>query len=44
MRAAWNEPLVWPAALIALVLAISVIPAILTFRRRERATAAPAKA
>ena len=44
MRAAWNEPLVWPALLIALLLAISVIPAILTFRRRERATAAPAKA
>jgi oligopeptide transport system substrate-binding protein len=44
MRAAWNKPLVWPAVLIALVLAISVIPAILTFRHRERATAAPAKA
>ncbi|MGQ0752619.1 MAG: ABC transporter substrate-binding protein [Betaproteobacteria bacterium] len=44
MRVAWNAPLVWPAALIALVLAISVIPAILTFRRRERATAAPEKA
>ncbi|MGQ0524183.1 MAG: ABC transporter substrate-binding protein [Betaproteobacteria bacterium] len=44
MRRAWNEPVVWPVALILLVLALSVVPAILTFRRRERATAAPARA
>jgi len=44
MRHAWNQPAVWPAALILLALALSVVPAIVTFRRRERATAAPAKA
>ncbi|HET9663865.1 MAG TPA: ABC transporter substrate-binding protein [Burkholderiales bacterium] len=43
MRQAWNEPVVWPVALILLVLALSVVPAILTFRRRERATASPAR-
>jgi hypothetical protein len=43
MRRAWNEPVVWPMALILLVLGLSVVPAIVTFRRRERATAAPAR-
>jgi ABC-type transport system substrate-binding protein len=43
MRYAWNQPVVWPAGLIVLALAVSVVPAIVTFRRRERATAAPAK-
>jgi ABC-type transport system substrate-binding protein len=44
MRQTWNQPAVWPVALILLALALSVVPAIVTFRRRERATAAPAKA
>jgi peptide/nickel transport system substrate-binding protein len=44
MRRAWNEPRIWPVVLIALVLLASIIPAVLTFRRRERATAAPAEA
>jgi hypothetical protein len=41
MRHAWNRPVVWPLGLVLLVLALSVVPAIVTFRRRERATAAP---
>jgi oligopeptide transport system substrate-binding protein len=44
MRRAWNEPRIWPIVLIALVLLASIVPAVLTFRRRERATAAPAQA
>ena len=44
MRRAWNEPRIGPVVLIALVLLASIIPAVLTFRRRERATAAPAEA
>jgi oligopeptide transport system substrate-binding protein len=43
MRHAWNQPLIWPVGLILLALALSVVPAIVTFRRRERATAAPAR-
>jgi oligopeptide transport system substrate-binding protein len=43
MRRAWNDPVVWPVGLILLVLALSVVPAVVTFRRRERATAAPAR-
>jgi oligopeptide transport system substrate-binding protein len=37
MRARWNSPVLWPvlAALAALVLAL--IPAVLSYRRRERA-------
>ena len=41
MRRAWNRPVVWPLALLLLAMALSVVPAIVTFRRRERATAAP---
>lgn len=38
-RREWNRPVVWPLLLALAVLTVSVIPAILTFRRRERATA-----
>ena len=41
MRRVWNEPVVWPVGLILLLVALSIVPAILTFRRRERATAVP---
>jgi oligopeptide transport system substrate-binding protein len=41
-RREWNQPVLWPAALILLALAISVIPAIRTYRRRERMAARPA--
>ncbi len=38
-RAAWNQPVLWPLALIALLVAVLVIPAIAAYRRRERGTA-----
>jgi ABC-type transport system substrate-binding protein len=44
LRREWNQPVIWPVALIALLIALSLLPAIVTFRRRERATAAPARA
>ncbi|MDH5535157.1 MAG: ABC transporter substrate-binding protein [Betaproteobacteria bacterium] len=43
-RREWNEPVVWPAVLLLALLGVSIVPAILTFRRRERATAALGKA
>ena len=43
-RREWNEPIVWPAVLLLALLGVSIVPAILTFRRRERATAALGKA
>jgi len=39
MRREWNQPVVWPVALILLALAASMVPAIVVFRRRERRTA-----
>lgn len=39
MRRKWNEPVVWPALLVILVLIASVLPAIAVYRRRERRTA-----
>jgi oligopeptide transport system substrate-binding protein len=36
MRRQWNQPVLWPAALFALALAASVLPAIAAYRRRER--------
>jgi oligopeptide transport system substrate-binding protein len=38
-RREWNRPVVWPLLLALAVFVASVIPAVLTFRRRERATA-----
>ena len=40
-RAEWNEPVLWPLALVALLLAALVAPALIHWRRRETATAAP---
>jgi ABC-type transport system substrate-binding protein len=39
MRREWNRPVVWPAVLILTVLVLSMVPAVLAFRRRERRTA-----
>ena len=39
LRAEWNSPIVWPLALVALVGALAVAPAIIHYRRRERAGA-----
>ena len=44
LRREWNEPDILPIVLIAALLALSILPAIVTFRRRERATAAPTSA
>src|SRR5574340_212943 len=38
-RREWNRPVVWPAILTLLVLAASIVPAIVAFRRSERRTA-----
>ncbi|MBI4193768.1 MAG: ABC transporter substrate-binding protein [Betaproteobacteria bacterium] len=38
-RREWNQPVLWPVVLILAALALSVVPAVVTFRRRERATA-----
>ena len=43
MRLAWNEPVVWPVAVLAAALGISLVPAVRTYRRRERQTAAPTR-
>ena len=38
-RAAWNAPVLWPLALIALLIAALVVPAVVAYRRRERGVA-----
>lgn len=38
-RAEWNEPVVWPIALILAVLAAGFVPAVNAFRRHESSTA-----
>jgi oligopeptide transport system substrate-binding protein len=39
MQREWNKPVVWPAFLVLGALAVSVVPAVRTYRRRERETA-----
>jgi hypothetical protein len=39
MRRAWNQPVVWPALLILVLLAVSAIPAVRSYRRREQMAA-----
>ncbi|WP_418648914.1 ABC transporter substrate-binding protein [Thauera butanivorans] len=43
-RAEWNEPVLWPLVLVALLLLAMVSPAVLHWRRREVATAVPDEA
>jgi len=38
-RRVWNGPVVWPLAVIAGALLVSLVPAVLVFRRRERSAA-----
>ncbi|MCK0508244.1 ABC transporter substrate-binding protein [Aromatoleum anaerobium] len=38
LRAQWNQPVVWPLGLVALLFVVIVAPAFLHYRRRERAT------
>jgi len=42
LRAAWNRPVLWPLALIVAVLVIFSLPALVSYRRRERMAARPA--
>jgi ABC-type transport system substrate-binding protein len=42
MRREWNRPVLWPLAAALALLAASVIPAFVLYRRRERAAARPA--
>jgi ABC-type transport system substrate-binding protein len=43
MRAQWNRPNVWPALLILALILGSGVPALVTYRRRERMAARPAR-
>ena len=36
-RREWNQPVLWPVILLGVVLLLSVIPAVITYRRRQRA-------
>ncbi|MDH3636960.1 MAG: ABC transporter substrate-binding protein [Gammaproteobacteria bacterium] len=38
-RVDWNQPVLWPVGVVGGVLMISIIPAIVSFRRREQRTA-----
>jgi oligopeptide transport system substrate-binding protein len=40
----WNQPVVWPAVTVLAVVGLSLVPAVRTYRRRERQTAGPDKA
>jgi ABC-type transport system substrate-binding protein len=42
LRRAWNQPIVWPALLILALLVLGSIPAVMSYRRRERMAAKPA--
>jgi hypothetical protein len=41
LRAQWNKPVLWPLGLILLLLIVSAIPAVLSYRKRERMAARP---
>jgi len=42
-RSKWNRPVVLPLAVILLLVLLSALPAIVAYRRRERAAARPAR-
>ncbi len=43
-RAEWNKPDLWPIGLGALLLLVLVLPAVMSYRRRERMAARPSEA
>jgi len=43
-RREWNQPIVWPVILLLVVLVIAIVPAVRTYRRRERMAARPGPA
>ena len=42
LRAAWNRPVLWPLGLVLAVLVVFSLPALASYRRRERMAARPA--
>ena len=42
LRREWNRPVLWPAGLILVLLVASAVPAVVSYRRRERMAARPA--
>jgi hypothetical protein len=42
LRREWNQPVVWPAVLLLLLLIASIVPAVISYRRREQMAARPA--
>jgi oligopeptide transport system substrate-binding protein len=38
-RARWNRPIVWPVLLLLVIIGISLLPAVITYRRKEHASA-----
>jgi ABC-type transport system substrate-binding protein len=38
-REAWNQPVLWPVAVLLAVLTASLVPAVITYRRREKGVA-----
>jgi len=36
-RREWNQPVIWPMVLLLGVILISIIPAVITYRRQQRA-------
>ena len=39
LRARWNPPVIWPLGVVGVILVISIVPAVLLYRRRERSAA-----
>jgi len=37
-RRKWNQPVIWPVVVVALILLVSIIPGIISYRRKEMAT------
>jgi hypothetical protein len=42
LRREWNRTVLWPILLIFFLLIVSIVPAVRTYRRRERMAARPA--
>ena len=40
-RRAWNQPVLWPLVLAAILLAAFALPAVIAWRRREQGAARP---
>jgi ABC-type oligopeptide transport system substrate-binding subunit len=42
LRREWNRPVLWPVILVLLVLVVSIVPAVVSYRKRENMAARPA--